>query len=114
MASSSSNAPDSLEARRRARRLAHRPLAEAPASVLRVRRSRAPTGPNHPDGTIPHRLKENQTHAGPDTPTGGRQMARIIELTVSPAGQATVRTRGYTGAECLKASLFLERALGIP
>jgi Protein of unknown function (DUF2997) len=41
-------------------------------------------------------------------------MARIIEVTVSPAGEATVRTRGYTGAECLKASLFVEKALGIP
>jgi hypothetical protein len=40
-------------------------------------------------------------------------MARIIEVTVSPKGEATVQTRGYAGAECLQASKFLEEALGI-
>jgi hypothetical protein len=39
-------------------------------------------------------------------------MARIIEVTVSPKGETTVQTKGYAGAECLKASKFLE-ALGV-
>ena len=40
-------------------------------------------------------------------------MARIIEVTVSPTGEATVQTRGYAGADCLQASKFLEQALGV-
>jgi hypothetical protein len=39
-------------------------------------------------------------------------MDRVIEVVVSPAGEATVRTRGYAGADCLRASRFLEQALG--
>ena len=39
-------------------------------------------------------------------------MARIIEVTVSPTGEATVQTKGYAGADCLQASRFLEDALG--
>ena len=39
-------------------------------------------------------------------------MARIIEVTVSPKGETTVQTKGYAGAECLKASKYLE-ALGV-
>jgi hypothetical protein len=39
-------------------------------------------------------------------------MPRIIEVTVSPRGEATVQTRGYAGADCLQASRFLEDALG--
>ena len=39
-------------------------------------------------------------------------MARVIEVTVSPQGEATVQTRGYAGADCLQASKFLEQALG--
>jgi hypothetical protein len=39
-------------------------------------------------------------------------MARIIEVLVSPQGEATVQTRGYAGADCLQASKFLEQALG--
>jgi hypothetical protein len=39
-------------------------------------------------------------------------MARVIEVVVSPQGQATVQTRGYAGGECLQASKFLEQALG--
>jgi hypothetical protein len=41
-------------------------------------------------------------------------MARIIEITVSPAGDTTVQTRGYAGADCVTASRFLEQALGMP
>ena len=41
-------------------------------------------------------------------------MTRIIEITVSPAGETTVQTKGYAGADCLQASQFLEQALGLP
>jgi hypothetical protein len=40
-------------------------------------------------------------------------MSRIIEVVVSPTGEATVQTKGYTGADCLRASQFLEQALGV-
>ena len=40
-------------------------------------------------------------------------MARIIEVIVSPQGEATVQTKGYVGSDCLQASKFLEQALGI-
>ena len=40
-------------------------------------------------------------------------MARIIEVVVSPTGEATVQTKGYAGADCLQASRFLEQALGV-
>ena len=38
---------------------------------------------------------------------------RIIEVTVSPTGETTVQTKGYAGSDCLAASAFLERALGV-
>ena len=38
---------------------------------------------------------------------------RVIEVTVSPTGQTTVQTKGYTGSECQQASKWLEQALGI-
>ena len=41
-------------------------------------------------------------------------MPRIIEVVVSPTGEATVQTKGYAGADCLQASRFLEQALGVP
>jgi hypothetical protein len=37
---------------------------------------------------------------------------KIIEIIVSPAGQTRVETRGFTGAECQKASEFVEKTLG--
>ena len=40
-------------------------------------------------------------------------MPRVIEVIVSPAGEATVQTRGYEGSDCLQASRFLEQALGL-
>jgi hypothetical protein len=40
-------------------------------------------------------------------------MPRIIEVTVSPQGEAVVQTKGYTGGDCLLASKFLEQALGV-
>ena len=39
-------------------------------------------------------------------------MSRVIEVTVSPQGDVSVQTRGYTGADCVQASKFLEQALG--
>ena len=39
-------------------------------------------------------------------------MSRIIEVTVSPIGEASVQTKGYAGSDCLQASKFLEQALG--
>jgi hypothetical protein len=40
-------------------------------------------------------------------------MPRVIEVVVSPRGEATVQTKGYAGADCLRASKFLEDALGV-
>ncbi|MFL5329190.1 MAG: DUF2997 domain-containing protein [Gemmataceae bacterium] len=39
-------------------------------------------------------------------------MNRIIEIVVSKSGETTVQTRGFSGADCLQASRFLEQALG--
>jgi hypothetical protein len=39
--------------------------------------------------------------------------SRVIEVVVSPRGEATVQTRGYAGGDCLGASKFLEQALGV-
>jgi hypothetical protein len=44
---------------------------------------------------------------------GGTLTVRVIEVLVSPQGEATVQTRGYSGDDCLQASQFLEEALGI-
>src|SRR5262245_32480727 len=41
---------------------------------------------------------------------GGILMSRIIEIVVSPKGEATVRTKGYAGGDCLQASKWLENA----
>jgi hypothetical protein len=41
-------------------------------------------------------------------------MFRVIEITISPTGETTVQTKGYVGADCLRASRFLEQALGTP
>jgi hypothetical protein len=40
-------------------------------------------------------------------------MPRIIEVVISPQGEATVQTKGYAGSDCLQASKFLEAALGV-
>ncbi len=40
-------------------------------------------------------------------------MPPILEITVSPQGETTIRTQGYEGASCREASKFLERALGV-
>lgn len=38
---------------------------------------------------------------------------RTIEVLIAPTGETTVQTRGYAGADCLQASKWLERSLGI-
>jgi hypothetical protein len=40
-------------------------------------------------------------------------MARVIEVIVTPQGQASIQTKGYAGGECMQASQFLEHALGV-
>jgi hypothetical protein len=37
---------------------------------------------------------------------------KTIEITVTPTGQTTVETKGFSGAECRQASQFIEAALG--
>lgn len=39
-------------------------------------------------------------------------MNRIIEVTLSPAGETKIETRGFAGATCGDASSYLEQALG--
>jgi hypothetical protein len=40
-------------------------------------------------------------------------MPRVIEVIISPTGEAVVQTKGYAGQDCMQASRFLELALGI-
>jgi len=35
-----------------------------------------------------------------------------VEITVSPKGETIVKTKGFTGSECVNASKFIELALG--
>ena len=37
---------------------------------------------------------------------------KTIEITISPKGETTVETKGFTGGECREASRFIEQALG--
>ncbi len=37
---------------------------------------------------------------------------KTIEITVTPAGETRVETKGFSGPECREASRFLEQALG--
>jgi hypothetical protein len=37
---------------------------------------------------------------------------QTIEIIVSPAGEATVQTKGFSGPACRDASRFIEQALG--
>ena len=39
--------------------------------------------------------------------------SRTIEVVISPKGEITVQTKGYSGSDCLQASRLLEEALGI-
>ena len=36
---------------------------------------------------------------------------KIIEIIIAPTGQSRVETKGFTGAECRDASLFIEQAM---
>ena len=38
---------------------------------------------------------------------------KTIEITVSPAGEARVETKGFAGTACRDATKLLERALGV-
>ena len=38
---------------------------------------------------------------------------RIIKVVISPQGETTLHTRGFSGGDCLQASKFLEQALGV-
>jgi hypothetical protein len=40
-------------------------------------------------------------------------MNRVIEVIVSPKGETSVQTKGYSGSDCLQASKFLEQTLGV-
>ena len=40
-------------------------------------------------------------------------MTKLIEVIVSPTGETTVQTKGFTGSECLQAGKFLEQSLGV-
>lgn len=39
-------------------------------------------------------------------------MNKMIEILVSPKGETTVTTRGFTGSSCREVSKFIEQALG--
>lgn len=39
-------------------------------------------------------------------------MNQVIEITVGPAGETKVETRGFAGPDCRQASRFVEQALG--
>ena len=43
------------------------------------------------------------------TPTSNK----TIEITVSPAGDVSIKTAGFTGGSCKDATRDLERALGV-
>jgi hypothetical protein len=37
---------------------------------------------------------------------------KVIEIIISPTGQARLETKGFAGGDCRQASAFLEKALG--
>jgi hypothetical protein len=39
-------------------------------------------------------------------------VSKVIEITISPAGETKVETKGFSGGECREASRFVEEALG--
>ncbi len=39
-------------------------------------------------------------------------MSQTIEIIVSPVGETTVQTKGFTSSSCRDASKFIEQALG--
>ena len=40
-------------------------------------------------------------------------MAKIIEITISPKGETTIQSKGFSGAQCREATRSLEAALGV-
>ena len=38
--------------------------------------------------------------------------SQTIEIIVSPSGETTVQTKGFSGSSCREASKFIEQALG--
>lgn len=40
-------------------------------------------------------------------------MSKFIEVTVSPKGETTIQTKGFTGEQCRDATRSLEAALGV-
>ncbi len=81
----------------------------------------------HPDGRLSAARSPSSFHVSPakqplkksrgsnTASSNGRTIAMppILEITVSPQGETTIRTQGYEGASCQEASKFLERALGV-
>jgi hypothetical protein len=39
-------------------------------------------------------------------------MMQVIEILITPSGQSTVQTKGFSGSSCREASRFIEQALG--
>ena len=39
-------------------------------------------------------------------------MNKTIEITISPKGETSVKTKGFAGSSCRDASKFIEQALG--
>ena len=37
---------------------------------------------------------------------------KVVEIIISPTGQLTINAAGFSGADCEKATAFLEQALG--
>jgi hypothetical protein len=37
---------------------------------------------------------------------------KSIEITITPSGQTSIETKGFSGTECRQASEFIEKALG--
>jgi hypothetical protein len=40
-------------------------------------------------------------------------MKRTIEVVIGPAGELKIEAMGFTGADCEKATAYLEQALGL-
>jgi len=38
---------------------------------------------------------------------------KTIEITVSPTGETSIQTRGFTGSGCREGSAWIEQALGL-
>src|SRR5262249_50221779 len=89
-------APGPREARTRTRFTGT--LAET--AQTRVQRRREVPASHRPPRTAGHSL-------------GDPIMPRIIEVHVSPKGETSVQTKGFSGTGCLQASKWLETALGI-